>query len=382
MVFFGAGNIAAKTSRIVPFPPFGIADNDSNLWGDEQLGVKVFSPAMLAEEPGKHYVIITTTSYVEVSEQLIALGLKPLRDFAVSPILNDIKIIHELQSVRRKLLATSGAPPLENELFGGGLYEMLIDGNDFNYRKLVSGKCYGLTKARDHVYLVNHQEGLLCLDADYQIVHRAPLPEGSSPHGITYSELTECFYVVASYLDAVLVFDAQLNHVDTLSLSNKLKLEGAPAHHANDILAIGNSLFVSMFSLSGNWKKEVFDGSILEFEIPSHRLVGPLIQNLWMPHNVAFLGGSLTVLNSLKGELLRNNFQVVGAFPAFTRGLDYDGIFFYVGQSRNRNFSRTLGVSKNISIDTAIIIFDERTHVSRSFQLPHEFSEIHSIVIC
>ena len=76
-----------------------------------------------------------------------------------------------------------------------------------------------------------------------------------------------------------------------------------------------------------------------------------------MPHNVKFYDDSMHVLNSLKGELLYDNFSVKGEFPAFTRGLDYDGQYYYVGQSRNRNFSKSIGLSNNISIDAGIIIF-------------------------
>jgi len=136
-----------------------------------------------------------------------------------------------------------------------------------------------------------------------------------------------------------------------------------------------------MFSITGNWQKEVYDGGVLEFDIPSGKLIGPVIQNLWMPHNIKFFEGSLQVLNSLKGQLLANNAQVIGEFPAFARGLAHDGIFYYVGQSKNRNYSKTIGLSNNISIDAGIIIFDDHTKVSRFLQFPPKISEVHSIAL-
>ena len=91
-----------------------------------------------------------------------------------------------------------------------------------------------------------------------------------------------------------------------------------PQHHCNDCLVIDDSLFVSMFSASGNWRRDVFDGAILEYDM--HRKVrGKVIDNLWMPHNVKFIEGSMHVLNSLQGQLRANNAQVIGQFPAFTR---------------------------------------------------------------
>ena len=136
-----------------------------------------------------------------------------------------------------------------------------------------------------------------------------------------------------------------------------------------------------MFSRTGNWQNDVFDGCILEFDIETKENLGPIKENLWMPHNIQMIDGSLHVLNSLTGELLANNFQVIGKFPAFTRGLDFDGIYYFIGQSRNRNYSKNIGVSKNISIDAGIIVFDEITKASRFLQLPPKISEIHSILL-
>ena len=100
-----------------------------------------------------------------------------------------------------------------------------------------------------------------------------------------------------------------------------------------------------------------------------------------MPHNISFFEGSLTVLDSLRGSLRNNNAQEIGIFPGFTRGLDFDGSLYFIGQSRNRNFSKTFGTSKNISIDTSIIIFDPETKVSKSIFLPSNLSEIHSVLL-
>ena len=100
-----------------------------------------------------------------------------------------------------------------------------------------------------------------------------------------------------------------------------------------------------------------------------------------MPHNVKFIEGSIHVLNSLQGQLKTNNANIIGEFPAFTRGLDHDGIFYYIGQSRNRNYSINIGVSNNISIDAGVIVFDAHTKASRFLQLPPKISEIHSIVL-
>ena len=53
----------------------------------------------------------------------------------------------------------------------------------------------------------------------------------------------------------------------------------------------------------------------------------------------------------------------------------------FIGQSKNRNYSKYLGLNNNISIDAGIIMFDENTKVSRFFQLDPRISEVHSIEI-
>jgi hypothetical protein len=136
-----------------------------------------------------------------------------------------------------------------------------------------------------------------------------------------------------------------------------------------------------MFSYTGNFRREIFDGVVVEYSTTDFRERGIVIDNLWMPHNVEYLAGSLTVLDSLRGNLIRNNSLNVGKFPGFTRGLDYNDGLFYVGQSRNRNFSKVLGVSNNISLDSGITVFDEKSKVSRNLSLPPAISEIHSIRI-
>ena len=101
--------------------------------------------------------------------------------------------------------------------------------------------------------------------------------------------------------------------------------------------------------------------------------------DLWMPHNAKIVEGSLTCLDSLRGQLKTNNSQVVGQFPAFTRGLANDGTYYYIGQSKNRNYSKNLGTSLNISIDAGIIVFDEKTKVSRFCNYLPRYLEIHAI---
>jgi hypothetical protein len=381
IVFFGAGPIAIKTFRILGKAPLhSIVDNASNLWGKSALGVDILEPDSVSNIKDV-FVIICTTSFSQVMKQLTGYGLKNGTDFCVSPILNDLKVIDDLENISKKMLFTNGSPKNDSPKYGGGIYELSVKGDEWSHQKVISGNCYGLIEFEDNYISVDTERGIFEFNANYDIIRSKLLPSGMRAHGVQYSKKHERFYVVGSYRDAILVLDRNFDILDEIRLSYKRERFGSPKHHCNDCLVVEDSLFVSMFSMTGNYQNDVFDGGIVEFDLVTKEKVGVIAQNLWMPHNIQIINGSIHLLNSLRGELLTNNLQVVGQFPAFTRGLDYDGMYYYIGQSRNRNYSKNMGVSKNISVDAGIIVFDEQTKVSRFLQMPPKISEIHSILL-
>ena len=381
LVCFGAADIAMKTIRRLNRRPVASVDNNPNSWGSTFGGLPVNPPAFLLEDPNRRpFIVICSTSFGEIAQQLVGMGFVPERDFSVSPILNDLRIIAEMEGYKTRLLFTSGAVPKDEPLVGGGVYELVLDGLEWRHRKLLSGNTHGLMHFEGGFIAVDDLQGLVHFDQDFQIVRTRELPAGVRGHGIDYSELTQRFYVAAAHRDAIFVLDRDLRIVDTIPISSKLDREGKPMHHINDLCVVESSLYISMFSITGNWTRDVFDGGILEIDITRNEKTGAVITDLWMPHNILYLDGSLTVLDSLRGQLRRYNALPIGEFPGFSRGLAYDGAMFFVGQSRNRNYSKYMGLSKNISIDASIIVFDEHTKISRSLQLPPRLSEIHAIV--
>jgi hypothetical protein len=383
IVLFGSGIIAEKTTRILINSTISaIVDNASNLWGQLQQGVEIVSPEFLQTPAGENsLVIICTTSFVEVSEQLENMGFNGENDYFVSPVINDLRIIDELETISKRMLFTSGSPMQDNDLYGGGIYELTVEGDEWQHKKVISGNCYGMIKHNENFISVDTERGIFEFDTNYNIIRSKQLPEGIRAHGVDYSVEHDKFFVVGSYLDGVLVLDHNFNVIDEIRISYKRERTGKPHHHCNDCLVVEDSLYVSMFSVTGNWKKDLYDGAILEYDIVTKELVGPAIQNLWMPHNIKFIDGSLHVLDSLPGQLKTNNATVIGEFPAFTRGLAHDGVYYFIGQSRNRNYSKNIGISNNVSIDAGIIVFDSYTKASRFLQLPPKLSELHTILL-
>ena len=134
IVLAGAGNIADKTLRRIKGVT-GIVDNNPNLHGETQAGLSIAQPDSLKDATPRPFVVICTTSFVEVGEQLVSFGLTPGQDFVVSPVLNDLRIIAEMESLEETVLFTCGLPPLDDPEAGGGLYELTIAGAKHSFRK-------------------------------------------------------------------------------------------------------------------------------------------------------------------------------------------------------------------------------------------------------
>ena len=381
VILFGAGPISQKTARKINHEYNFLTDNNSNMWNTIEKNKKILNPEEIKNKKNDFFIIICSTSFIDIVGQLESYGYIQTEDFIISPILNDLRVISDLESYKSKMLFTSGLPEVDDDQSGGGVYELILDGHNHSYKKVYSGICYGLIKHNDTFITVDDKRGIVVFDKKYNIVKEKALDHKTRGHGISYCENNNQFYVASSYKDSVIVFDNMLNQIDEISFSHKFNDYGVPEHHCNDLCVVENSLYVSMFSGSGNYKKDIYDGVVIEIDLIRNEITGTVMNDLWMPHNISFFDGSLTVLDSLRGELKTNNARAVGRFPAFTRGLDFDGVYYYIGQSRNRNYSKNLGLSLNISIDTGIILFDSITKTSRTISLPQKLSEIHSILV-
>lgn len=380
IIFFGSGNITKKTLRKVPKEKVKcIVDNSENLQGQSFQEIPIRNPNSLKKENA--LIIICSTAVSDISIQLQNLGFSPNIDFCISPLLNDLLAIKDLEEIKTKFYFTSGTMSSADEKHGGGLYKCIVDGLSVKYEKVYSGPCYGAIKINNKIYFVDTDAGLHSFTENEGVQFLCSLPSGSRAHGISYNESNDKFYISCSYLDGVIEVNSQFQIERTFKLSNKLSRTNQPAHHCNDNFSIGNSLFVSMFSSSGNWKLDAFDGCIAEFDIESGERLRDVTNGLYMPHNVKIFDGALHILDSLPGHLRFGNFSVQGTFPGFTRGLDYHNGLYYIGQSKNRNYSRVIGISNNVSIDCAVIVYNPVLKVSRTIQLPYTIGEIHSIVI-
>ncbi len=377
IVLFGAGNVASKTiEKLEKSKIECIVDNASIMQGKLYDDFEVRQPTKLNND---NFILICSSGISEISNQLTNMGFEANKDFAVSPILNDQLLIDKLEKVQQTLYFTCGGVEKKEPLAGGGFYRCSINEAKITLEKLHSGTCYGITKIGPDVYFIDTNRGVFRLSED-EMSKVSDLKEASRAHGFGFCSNKKRFYVVCTNLDAILEYDENFKFKNKFNVSQKFQSTGKSAHHCNDILVKNDSLYVTMFSSTGNWKNDCFDGCIAELSTKTGQRLNDICSDLYMPHNVSFYDGSIHVLDSLAGHLRFNNLNIEGTFPAFTRGLSYNNGYYFIGQSKNRNHSRVMGLSNNISIDCGIIIFDSELKISRFIQFPNEIGQIHHIL--
>lgn len=378
IVLFGSGNIAKKTIRKMGTSNIEcIVDNSVNLQGTKYLDLEIYAPEILRSKDA--FIIICSTAITEISAQLSSFGLTADKDYTISPILNDLIAISDLEALHAEFIFTSGTPASDEPLRGGGLYSCKVQEESVSLEKIYAGPCYGAIQRDDSVFFIDTDKGLMEYKGG-KVSLVCELPKGSRAHGISFNQSNDRFYVSCSDTDSILEISINYKILRELKISDRKDSVGHAVHHTNDNYAVGNSLYVSMFSSTGSWQRDVFDGCIAEFDIKTGERLQDICSDLYMPHNVKIYDGSIHILDSLPGHLRYNNLSVQGTFPAFTRGLDYNAGLYYIGQSKNRNYSKVLGLSNNISIDCGVIVFNPELKASRFIQFPYSIGEIHSIV--
>ena len=371
----GAGHIAEKYIKKYPEKTYMVYDNNKDLHGSKLLGNTVHPVNHLIDQT-EGVILICTTSIAEVKSQLDQLPTKI--EVMIPPELAEFEAQNNLMVNNRRFLIASGLP--SNNLHGacGGLCLVEERERQVQTTTILSGPCHSVVKYGDYYFVTEQEEGIITLDENLNVVDRIKLKSGSRPHGLCVDDTY--FYVVASNLDAVLQVKRADKSTKTLNLSNKFQDFKTAQHHANDIEIIGSYAYVSMFSISGNWKRGVYDGGLIEIDLKNGN-TKQLSFDLKLPHSVRNVDGSLIVLNSFLGE-----FESFGRFPNFSfngflRGFDYDDRYFYLAESRNRNSTGLRRKTLPASIDSNLVMVDRNSYYSRTIPLPQDISEIHSILV-
>jgi Domain of unknown function (DUF4915) len=380
VIFFGRGEWLEKSMPYLGRKADYVVDNNEYEQGQIENNLNIKNPNILSKENLEDIlVIITTTGFQEVTAQLVEFGLIPGQHFIVSPSLKNFHSIQRINEQDCTLLFSCADRPQNDPLKGGGFYSYELQTR--RLKKIFSGVCHGFVYGNDLIWLVDDLVGVRVLNKDFTEITNFGLPAKSRPHGIAFNKESEKIFINFAGRDSIGVYDAKTyEKINEVFISNKWEKVSIPQHHLNDLYAHGNSLYVSMFSLSGNWKRGVYDGGILEVDIETLQIKGPVITDLWMPHSPVVLNGNLCYCDSMRGSVHNTTWKSITRFNGFVRGIAHDGEFYYVGQSMHRYVDRLEHVTNNISLDTGIYIVDEHNKTTKFFSI-HQLTDIKAIAL-
>ena len=381
ILFFGAGYIADKTIMKCQLRPEFIIDNNIDIQSSLQDSIPIIP---LSDSTNSSIYVITSTSITEIESQLLGYGVDP-KNIYVSPILSDHYHIKLFEDRCFDILFTSGLQnrSQNSSIEGGGLYRLTGGFDNFSLSKVLSSPSHGIKKVGDYIYVVNEDLGVVMLDHELKIVDSFPLPKGLRPHGIDYCYETNNWVFACSYGDCLSIHNESFEEIDKVFFSDKrMYYGGKPQHHTNDVVVNGRLALCSMFSLSGDFKRGIYDGGAMIIDIVERRVVGTIYGDLSHPHNIQFRDSEYWILDSFTQRVLKGSSVYSSGYSSFLRGLDFlsDGTLL-LGQSKNRNFSAIRDTSDTPSfLDTSIVVLSPDRLIAKSISLPSSVSEIHAIL--
>lgn len=361
-VVFGAGPTCAELLQMLQVSVEFVVDNDKLQWGREISGIPVKSPNALAEIDRDHlFVIIGSTAIDEISAQLQGYGLKKGVSFVVPP---SIGICDPLTARTHPQLLVSAIG------HNAGLY--LFDVNSNHVEKLFDGDTRGLAKLEDGYLVAQEFYGLYRLDTGFSLVGDVRTPQYTNLHGVCTDPARENIYVAETGRDMIGIYDYK-----TLEMKASIDLARSRSdildqHHVNDVKWSRGTLYVSMFSLKGVFRDNVWeDGVIAMLDPRSGRIEDIVVNGLSQPHSIVVDGDEVLCCNSMTCDIRSQGANIFSA-NGYLRGLAVDGDYFYIGQSRMRRLTRLQGHLSNISLDSGIHVWNRTTKTSRFLHLPVE----------
>lgn len=263
--------------------------------------------------------------------------------------------------IKTKVLISS----FDNASREGGIFE--LDFRENSICKVFHTNGRGLSKYRDGYLLVSRNGGFFHLDFNFSVLAQYDLPN-LDLHGV------ECgpdglIYIVETKRNRVGIYQLEpFERVDEIVITD----EEEDRHHLNDLYFRDGKLLLSMFSTReparGNFENGIFDGAIIEYDLITKKPIRRLAENLRMPHTIKFVGDNLCYCESHALSMVVPG-KRVAQFSGYTRGLDFDGRFFYIGQSCLRH-QRTHNKEFSLSNDAGIHILDTKEGGTRFIPIP------------
>ena len=386
LYLFGDGQVAIKAVRSLDSRPAGIVDNFPGYWGKEGIaGLEVLSPSSVFatehSEASRPCFLITSTAIQAISEQLEQAGFRGGHDFWISPVLGDQEVIRRMEGSRFEFLISSGSASPQVGLSGGGIYQIRTTEAYPDVKCVYRGETHGMVAFDGGFLVTTADQGLTRLSNEYETVATQDAPLTGRLHGIAVDEARELIFVVQTDADKIQAFDYALRFQFELPVCPCYQFHRPGIHHSNDVTVVDDMLVVSMFSTTGTYRAQVYNGALASVRWAGEKSNVTFIKTeLTMPHNVSNFGGTLVVLDSFHGHVLGENFRLVAQLPGFTRGLCEQSGYWLIGQSKNRNFSLLERKTPGTSVDSGVVVLNVDIGVFQTIPLPRSINEIHSII--
>lgn len=253
---------------------------------------------------------------------------------------------------------------LDNCSREGGIFELDFARNTFRLVVMCDGR--GIARYGDGYLVASRDRGIFLLDEGLDIKNNWKLP-GLDLHGIACGP-DGLVYIVETRHNRIGIFTIEpFKRVDEIVVSP----DEDDRNHINDLSFHDDKLMLSMFSTKEYWRKNmeagVFDGAIAEFDFRKKELLGYVARGLQMPHTLMYIGDELCYCESFALTAKRSG-RAIAKYSGYTRGLAYDGRFFYVGQSRFRHRRRHSELT--LSSDGGLHLLDPKEGLARFVQLP------------
>lgn len=255
----------------------------------------------------------------------------------------------------------------------GGFYELDLKTNA--YRQLFECDGRGMTAIPGGILAGSLNDGWFKFDHDLNIIQRYPLPYHDQ-HGMEIG-LDGTVYAVETARNRIGFY-----HLDPFERFDEIVIsfEDYDHNHVNDIKLDGDRMLVSMFSAHGawrtNWKNNAWDGAIVEYDLQSKKLRRLIAGALRMPHTVRIFNDRLHFCESFNLNVTVDS-EILAQFTGYTRGLAFDGRFYYIGQSRMRHWGKHK--EPNLSADAGVHVMDTTNRLTRFIPVPTK--QVYDIVI-
>lgn len=375
-----------KTLKKVSVTPDYIVDRNPIYHDTEYNNIKVVPPEhLIADTKNDIYIIITSGVYEGIISFLVENGFEAGKDFCCCPEYQDFYLLEEMRNYEKNIIV-SCSDYHDNTMTrysraGGGIYNYHIGPNTLE--RLVKGSFRQLIETKACIYAVEFVEcKLYIFDKQFNVLDKKTLDEANYC-GIDYDPVRDFIILISAKSDTISLYKASdFSLVERVEFSDKNKRDGVTSqHHLNDVCIDGDYIYVSYFSHSGNWKRNIHDGGVSEFHIDrlSEGSV-QVVKDLWKPHSPKIINGELCYLDSMRGRFYTGNQSISGEFHGFARGLTFDGRFYYIGQSEDMYMSKRFNVSNNIMLNAGFYLFDLATKASRFYPMLDNMN-IHDLLV-